>query len=185
MVHQKTVSTILNKKRRRDPWFLDDYTLNPYSGYSFNCLFCYIRGSTYGINMARSLAVKKNAVEILDRQLANRAKKSQYGIIAMSSATDPYLQADQETELSRHLLKIILKHRFPVHIITRSDGVLRDLDVLEEIGDRAILPAELKEKLPSGTIITFSFSSLDIFLKPPYFSFENLSFFLKSTLLIN
>ena len=161
MAHKKTVTTILNKTRRRDPWFLDDYTVNAFSGCSFNCLYCYIRGSTYGINMSRSLAIKENAVEILDRQLGNRAKKSQYGIIVMSSATDPYLQADQETMLTRSLLQVILKHRFPVHIITKSDGVLRDLDVLEEIGYQAILPEELREKLPSGTIITFSFSTLD------------------------
>ena len=65
MSPQKILSkTILNKTKRRDPWFLDDYTINPYSGCSYNCLFCYIRGSKYGEHMERSMAVKENAIEL-------------------------------------------------------------------------------------------------------------------------
>src|SRR3954464_7118149 len=101
--------TILNKTRHRDKWFLDDYTLNPYSGCSFNCLFCYIRGSKYGINMEEKLSVKTNAVELLDKALALKAKKNQYGIIVLSSATDPYLQFEKELQLTRKLLEVILK----------------------------------------------------------------------------
>ena len=68
--------TILNKTKRRDPWFLDDYTVNPYSGCSFNCLYCYIRGSKYGTHMEEKLAVKENAPALLDKALALRARKS-------------------------------------------------------------------------------------------------------------
>ena len=153
--------TILNKTKRRDPWFLDDYTVNPYSGCSFNCLYCYIRGSKYGENMAEKLAVKTNAVELLDKQLGNRAKKNQYGIIVLSSATDPYLQVEKEYELTKQLLEVILKHRFPVHIITKSDLVIRDFKLIKEIEKAAILPYDLKGKLSQKSFITFSFSTLD------------------------
>src|SRR5882757_10677192 len=112
--------TILNKTRRRDPWFLDDYTINPYSGCSYNCLFCYIRGSKYGEHMKRSMAVKENAIELLNKQLALRAKKNQFGIIVVSSATEPYLQAEPELQMTRKILQRILHYRFPVHVITRS-----------------------------------------------------------------
>tara|TARA_B100000378_G_scaffold254325_1_gene230752 strand:- start:178 stop:921 length:744 start_codon:yes stop_codon:yes gene_type:complete len=111
--------------------------------------------------MARSLTVKENAAELLDQELSLRARKGQYGIIVLSSATDPYLQIDVETGLTRKLLEIIHHHRFPVHIITKSDGVLRDLDLLERIGREALLPTDLEDKLPGGCIITFSFSTLD------------------------
>lgn len=154
-----TVKTILNKTKRRDPWFLDDYTVNPYSGCSFNCLYCYIRGSKYGTHMEERLSYKANAAELLEKQLALRARKGQYGIIVLSSATDPYLQFEQEYELTRKLLEIILKYRFPVHIITKSDLVIRDLDLLAEINRSAILPAELEDKLEQKAIITFSFYS--------------------------
>ena len=153
--------SILNKTKRRDPWFLDDYTVNPYSGCSFNCLYCYIRGSKYGEHMEKKLAVKTNAVELLDKALANRAKKNQYGIIVLSSATDPYLQIEKETKLTRKLLEVILKHRFPVHIITKSDLVIRDFDLLKEIEKNAILPEDLEGKLSKKLLITFSFSTLD------------------------
>lgn len=153
--------TILNKTKRRDPWFLDDYTINPYSGCSFNCLYCYIRGSKYGEHMEEKLAVKTNAAELLDKQLGNRAKKSQYGIIVLSSATDPYLQIEEEYELTKQLLEVILKHRFPVHIITKSDLVVRDFGLLRKIEKAAILPNDLDKRLSQKVFITFSFSTLD------------------------
>ncbi|MBV6647001.1 MAG: radical SAM protein [Cyclobacteriaceae bacterium] len=153
------VKSILNKTKRRDPWFLDDYTINPYSGCSFNCLYCYIRGSKYGVNMAERLAVKENAIELLDRQLFNRAKKGQYGVIALSSATDPYLQLESKTGLTRGILEVISRHRFPLHLITKSDLVLRDLDLLKKVEERAVLPADLQ--VSRKVFLTFSFSTLD------------------------
>jgi DNA repair photolyase len=155
------VKSILNKTKHRDAWFLDDYTVNPYSGCSFNCLYCYTRGSKYGIHMEDKLSIKTNAVELLDRQLRNRAKKGQYGIIVMSSSTDPYLQFEKEEQLTRRMLEVILHHRFPVHIITKSDLVIRDLDLLHQIDQHAILPGDLEGKLKRKALITFSFSSLD------------------------
>src|SRR6186997_1693757 len=104
------VKSVLNRTKRRDPWFLDDYTINPYSGCSFNCTFCYIRGSKYGEHMEEKLAIKSNAVEVLDRQLYNRARKGQHGIIVLSSATDPYLQVEKDTLLTRRILERILAH---------------------------------------------------------------------------
>jgi DNA repair photolyase len=155
------VKSILNKTRQRDPWFLDDYSINPYSGCSFNCLYCYIRGSKYGTHMEEKLSVKTNALEILDKQLRNRAKKGQYGFIVLSSATDPYLHFEKEQQLTRQILQLILHYRFPVHIITKSDLVIRDLDLIHKISENAIIPADLRDKLSHGAFITFSFSTLD------------------------
>ncbi|TGK39250.1 radical SAM protein [Leptospira gomenensis] len=155
------IQSVLNKTKRRDPWFLDDYTVNPYSGCTFHCLYCYVAGSKYGYNVEDKFSVKQNAVEVLDRQLKNRAAKKQYGIIALSSATDPYLSFEEERGLTRELLQTILKHRFPVHVLTKSDLVLRDLDLISEIESAAILPEDLEGKLIRKSFITFSFSTLD------------------------
>ncbi|MCE7997173.1 MAG: radical SAM protein [Roseivirga sp.] len=159
-MNEITAKSILNKTKRRDPWFLDDYTVNPYSGCSFNCLYCYIRGSKYGIHMERKLGVKTNAPQLLEQALRRRADKGEYGIIVLSSATDPYLQLEKETGLTRKLLKVILKYRFPVHLITKSDLILRDRDLIEQIDRKAILPKDLPG-LKRGTILTFSFSTID------------------------
>lgn len=161
MPREIEVKSILNKTKRRDPWFLDDYTVNLYSSCSFNCLYCYIRGSKYGSNLETSLSVKTNAIALLDRQLYNRAKKGQYGIIVLSSATDPYLQIEKKYELTRQALQVIAKHRFPVHIITKSDLISRDYDILHQIDKTAILPDDLKKTLGRGLIISYSFSTLE------------------------
>lgn len=156
------VKSILNKKKHRDSWFLDDYTLNPYSACSFNCLYCYTQGSKYGHNMENKVSIKINAAEVLERQLHTRAKKKEYGFIVFSSASDPYLHFEKDTGLTRNLLEIILKYKFPVHILTRSPLILRDLDLLHKINREAILPTDLQAKLPKHkAIISFSFSTLD------------------------
>src|SRR5690606_17668411 len=133
MPREIEVKSVLNKTQRRDPWFLDDYTLNLYSSCSFNCLYCYIRGSKYGTNLEESLSVKANAIELLEKQLSGRAKKGEYGIIVLSSATDPYLQIEKRYELTRRALEVIARYKFPVHIITKSDLIERDFDLLHEI----------------------------------------------------
>lgn len=111
--------------------------------------------------MEEKLAVKINAVELLEKQLELRARKKQYGIIVMSSATEPYLQFEKDLLLTRQLLEVILKYRFPVHIITKSDLVVRDFDLIREIEEAAILPADLNGKLSQKSFITFSFNTVD------------------------
>ena len=161
MPREVEVKSVLNKTKRRDPWFLDDYTVNLYSSCSFNCLYCYIRGSKYGTNLEDSLSIKTNAIEILDRQLFNRAKKEQYGFIVLSSATDPYLQVEKKYKITRQALEVIAKHKFPVHIITKSYLVERDFDMLHQIDQDAILPNDLCKTLGRGVVVSFSFSTLD------------------------
>jgi len=60
MVNQTQVRSVLNKQKRRDDWFLTDY--------SVNCAHCYVRGSKYGGNMARTFPVKSNAVELMEKR---------------------------------------------------------------------------------------------------------------------
>jgi DNA repair photolyase len=161
MINEIKVKSILNKHKKRDDWFLDDYSVNPYSGCSFNCIYCYIRGSKYGENMTENLSAKINAPEILERQLKARARKGEYGIIILSSSTEPYMQIEEKLKLTRKLLEIILKYKFPLHILTKSKLMLRDLDLLREIDKSAILPLDLKSKLKHKAIISFSISTLD------------------------
>ena len=161
MLHQKQVKSVLNKHRKRDSWFLDDYSVNPYEGCSCNCQYCYIRGSKYGENMDEHLAVKTNALEILDKQLALRTKQNQYGIIAVGSGTDAYIHHEAMQQQTAGMLKIILKYRFPVFISTKCTLITRDIELLKEIDKTAILPDDLKSSLARGVILSVSLSSLD------------------------
>ena len=160
MVNEIHVKSVLNKHKKRDEWFLDDYSVNPYQGCSFKCVYCYLRGSKYGAHVANTLTVKINAPELLEKQLKRRAKKGEYGIICFASQ-EAYLPIEKEYRITRKLLEIALRYRFPVHIGTKSTLVLRDLDILEEIDANAILPEDLQQKLNRGVIISFSCSTLD------------------------
>jgi len=162
MIAYKEVKSILNKHKKRDSWFLDDYSINPYEGCGFNCTYCYVHGSKYGENLAEKIIIKKDAAAILDKQLTNRAKKNQYGYIAVGSATDAYMQIEEEVGLTRELLKIILKNKFPVFISTKSTLIVKDFDLLKEIDAKAILPEDLIENPGRGVIISFSLSTMDI-----------------------
>ncbi len=161
MIQEIQAKTILNKKKKRDSWFLDEFTVNAYEGCSMNCLYCYVRGSKYGVNMEDALSVKINAPEVLEKQLQFRVKKQQYGFVVLSSATDAYMPVDAKYGMTKKFLELFLKYQFPVHIITKSNGVLQDIDILKNIDSNAILPDDLKTSLNRGTLITFSISSLD------------------------
>ena len=161
MIAYKEVKSILNRHKKRDNWFLDDYSINPYEGCGFNCTYCYVHGSKYGENLAEKIVIKKDAVAILDKQLANRAKKNEFGFIAIGSATDAYMQVEEEVGLTRELLQIIGKHRFPVFISTKSKFISRDFDLLKQIDENAILPEDLRQNPGRGVIISFSISTID------------------------
>lgn len=160
-MNQIEVKSVLNKQKRRDDWFLTDYSVNPYSGCSVNCSYCYIRGSKYGENMARTFSVKSNAVEVMERQLRRRAEKKEYGIIGLASATDPYVAIEEKLAITRQILQVILNYRFPVSIGTKTSMVLRDLDLLKTIDRAAILPRGLPDMVNRGSTIAVSISTLD------------------------
>jgi len=161
MLHQKQVKSVLNKHKKRDSWFLDDYSVNPYEGCSCNCLYCYIRGSKYGENMDDGLAVKTNALEVLEKQLAARAKKNEYGFVAVGSGTDAYIHHEEKYQLTKGMLQLLLKYRFPVFISTKCTLITRDVELLKEIDKTAILPEDLQHKLKRGVILSVSVSTLD------------------------
>jgi DNA repair photolyase len=161
MLQQKQVISVLNKQKKRDSWFLTEYSVNPYEGCSCNCLYCYIRGSKYGENMAEHLAIKINALDVLDKQLRNRAKKQQYGIVVVGSATDAYIHQEEQYRLTEGFLKLLLEYRFPVFISTKRSLILRDISILKQIDQAAILPADLQSTLKRGIILSVSISSMN------------------------
>jgi DNA repair photolyase len=161
MPHLKQVKSVLNKHKKRDSWFLDDYSVNPFEGCSCNCLYCYIRGSKYGENMDSGLAIKSNSLAILEKQLAARARKHQYGFVTVGSGTDAYIQHEEKYKLTEGMLRLLLKYRFPVFISTKRALILRDLELLREIDKNAIIPADLHQNLKRGLILSVSISTMD------------------------
>ncbi|HEY6976462.1 MAG TPA: radical SAM protein, partial [Chitinophagaceae bacterium] len=161
MLNQKIVKSVLNKHKKRDSWFLDDYSVNPYEGCSCNCLYCYIRGSKYGENMAEHLSVKANITGVLEKQLQLRVRKNQYGIVAVGSATDAYMHQEAQLRITEKILSLLLKYRFPVFISTKRSLITRDIELLKAIDKAAVLPEDLQSKLHRGVILSVSISTMD------------------------
>jgi DNA repair photolyase len=155
----KEVKTILNKSKENRSIFLGDYSLNPYLGCSFDCEYCYINGSKYA-DSTDSFYIKSNAPQLLRVQLRKKAKDGERGVLLIGSATDPYIKIEKELFLTREILKIANRFKFPVHIVTKSDLIVRDIDILKKINDGAVLPKDIAN-LDSKVMITFSFSTID------------------------
>ena len=161
MIQPKEVKSILNKHKKRDGWFLTEYSVNPYEGCSCNCLYCYIRGSKYGENMSEKLSVKSNALHLLEKQLRSRSAKSQYGFVAVGSATDAYMPHESTLQMTEGILRLLYKYRFPVFISTKRDLITRDIELLKQIDQTAILPGDLRNRLKRGLILSVSISTMD------------------------
>lgn len=156
---EKNVKTILNKSKSNRSIFLGDYSLNPYLGCSFDCSYCYVNGSKYA-DSTNSFYLKSNALKILKTQLKKKFSLKESSVILIGSSTDPYIDIEKELFLTRDILKIINRFKFPVHIVTKSDLINRDIDILKNIDSSAILPEDINY-LKSKVMITFSFSTLD------------------------
>jgi len=161
MVREVYVKSVLNKHRRRDEWFLDEYSINPYIGCSFNCTYCYVYGGRYGYWRKQGFSVKVNAPRILSKELSRIARKGGYGFIAIGSATEPWMPIEERYMVTRRCLEVVLHYRFPIHCLTKSTLILRDIDLLREISEKAVLPLDLRDKLEHGVLVTVSLSTID------------------------
>lgn len=155
----KNVKTILNKSKDSRGIFLGEYSLNPYLGCSFDCEYCYINGSKYA-DSTNSFYIKVNALNILKNQLKTKLKSGKRDVLLIGSATDLYIDIEKELFLTRDILKLANRFKFPVHIVTKSDFILRDIDILKKINENAILPKDIAN-LRAKVMTTFSFSTTD------------------------
>jgi DNA repair photolyase len=107
-----------------------DYSLNPYRGCAHGCSYCYVPNI---IHVPRKdwgcfVEAKMNIPRILAKQL----RKVRQGIVGISTVTDPYQPLEDRYNLTRCCLEQLLRHDFPVSIITKSPLVTRDLDILKK-----------------------------------------------------
>jgi len=108
--------------------------MNIYRGCSHGCIYCDSRSKCYQMDHAfEDIEVKANAPALLEDALRRKRKKCMIGTGAM---TDPYIPLEMERGLVRECLSIIDKYGFGVSLITKSDRVLRDLDILKSINEK-------------------------------------------------
>ena len=111
------------------------YGMNIYRGCSHGCIYCDSRSLCYQFSHPfEDIEVKRNAPELLEKALRSKRRKCMIGTGSMS---DPYMHCEEELRLTRKCLEVILKYGFGVAIQTKSDRILRDIDLLEEINRSA------------------------------------------------
>ena len=109
--------------------------MNLYRGCTHGCIYCDSRSECYQFTHAfEDIEVKQNAPELLEKVLRSRRKKCMIGTGAMC---DPYMHCEEQLQLTRKCLTLIEQYGFGVAIQTKSDRILRDLDLLVSINRKA------------------------------------------------
>jgi DNA repair photolyase len=112
-----------------------DYALNPYVGCAHGCVYCYAsfmkRFTGHKEEWGTFVDVKVNAAEVLARQM----HRARWGNIVSGTVTDPYQPLEERYDITRACLEVLTAYDFPVSILTKSDLVLRDLDLFCRLKD--------------------------------------------------
>ena len=125
--------SILSKEKYGENWYGIDYKMNLYRGCSHGCIYCDSRSNCYHIDNFDEPKGKENALSILENELSKRRETGVVGIGSMSDTYNPY---ELEYEQTRGALKLLSKYNFGVSIDTKSDLIIRDIDLLKEINSK-------------------------------------------------
>ncbi|QOR33736.1 radical SAM protein [Clostridium sp. 'deep sea'] len=130
MIHEVKVKGLLHRTKDPQSWYDVYYNFNIYRGCSHACIYCDSRSKCYGIENFNDVVVKINSPQLLKKKLVSISTKRTIGTGSMS---DPYEPAEKKYKLTQSCLKLIARYGFPLNLITKSDLVLRDIDILSEI----------------------------------------------------
>jgi len=107
-----------------------EYTINLYRGCTHGCVYCYAPSLIHDERRwGDYVDAKVNAASVLDKELTKARKQ----VVFVSSASDPYQPVEARFKITRKVLNVLSKHKFPVLILTRSPLVMRDIDILREL----------------------------------------------------
>ncbi|HNE30510.1 MAG TPA: hypothetical protein PLW66_15155, partial [Saprospiraceae bacterium] len=137
--------TILNKVESAD--IPMEWSLNPYQGCEHGCIYCYARnthpywGFSAGLDFERKILVKRNAAELLEKELKKKTWKA--SPVMFAGNTDVYQPAERKFGITRACLEVFWKYRHPVGIITKNSLVLRDIDLLDRLASQNLVSVAL------------------------------------------
>jgi DNA repair photolyase len=132
--------TIITRNQSPDISF--DRSINPYKGCEHGCIYCFARpthaylGLSPGVDFETRLFAKPNAAELLRRELSAPGYVPR--IIAMGTNTDPYQPIERQMRITRSILEVLREFHHPVGIVTKSNLILRDIDILAEMADMGL-----------------------------------------------
>lgn len=140
-VHEEQARSIIARNDSPDLTF--EQSINPYRGCEHGCIYCYARpthcylGHSAGLDFETKLYAKVNGAEVLERELSNPRYVPK--VIALGAVTDPYQPIEREQRLTRRILEVLAAARHPVGIVTKSAGVVRDIDILSRMAEERLV----------------------------------------------
>lgn len=131
---EREYKSILNVLKYPDSWFWIKYTLNPYNGCEFACNYCDSRSHRYHLSkdFDQIVYIKKMAPVKLDKRRA-RSKILLPDVAGFGGVCDAYQPIEEKYKISRYCLEVFQHHGYPGHVVTKSDLVLRDIDIIADI----------------------------------------------------
>ena len=133
-----------------------DRSLNPYRGCEHGCIYCYARpshaylGYSPGLDFETRLLFKPDLPALLERELCRPGYEPRP--VALGANTDPYQPIDRKLALTRQVLEVLERFNHPVTVVTKSQGVLRDLDILSRMASRGLAQVAISVTTLDGTL---------------------------------
>ncbi|MFB9223732.1 PA0069 family radical SAM protein [Paracoccus cavernae] len=137
-VTQEKARSIISRNQSPDIPF--DRSINPYRGCEHGCIYCFARpshaylGLSPGLDFETRIIAKPNAAELLATEIGRRSYR--VAPIAFGTNTDPYQPVESKLGIMRGCLQVLHDWNHPLSIVTRGNGILRDLDVLGAMAAR-------------------------------------------------
>lgn len=135
--------------RNASPDLSFDQSLNPYKGCEHGCVYCYARPThayldlSPGLDFETRLFHKTGIETLLPDELAASVRQRGVSVLAMGTNTDPYQPIERTYEVTRRVLAVLLEHRHPVSIVTKSALIERDIDLLGELAEHQLVQVYL------------------------------------------
>lgn len=153
-VREEMARSIISSNDSPDLSF--DQSINPYRGCEHGCIYCYARpthcylGHSAGLDFETRLYAKVNAAELLEQELSRPSYVPK--TIALGAVTDPYQPIERERGLTRAVLAVLERTGHPVGIVTKSAGILRDIDILTRMAKRQLVKVALSVTTLDGAL---------------------------------
>jgi DNA repair photolyase len=133
--------------RNDSPDLSFDRSINPYRGCEHGCIYCFARpshaylGMSPGLDFETKIVFKPEAARLLEKELSRAGYKP--AVIVLGSNTDPYQPVERTLGITRAILEVLERFNHPVSIITKSAGVLRDVDILARMAAKGLAEVHL------------------------------------------
>lgn len=128
--------------RNKSPDIPFDRSINPYRGCEHGCVYCFARpthayyGLSAGLDFETKLFHKPDAAALLRKELSKPGYKP--AVMALGTNTDPYQPVDRTVGLTREIIQVLSDFNHPLSIVTKSDNVIRDIDILAPMAEKGL-----------------------------------------------